>query len=379
MSGVATAEDRARKTIEIFRRSEREREALESMYAEVFGPEAAERNRARFRWQYEENPHCPPEGPEIWVAVLDGVVLGQYATMPVRLLVKGRTLRGSWGMDVMVRPNLQRKGIGSRLFLYWDQQVEASLGLGLSLQSYTLFRKLQWKDVGPVPCYSKVVDPKVLLSRRLPGALAALATPLVRAALWLFFPTRPTRPTRTTRPTRRNGEISLRVGPLEGDFGTEYDVLWETASPKFDFVAERKREYLQWKYRKPPHVRYDVFEARRGPSGELAGYVVLRAAVRNGVRLALLVDLFADPEDEETLGALLDRAIEYTREASAARLQSFTYDRRIASRLLAKGFLLIASPMQFCVRIKSGVDEEFFRDTSRWHVTFGDSDQDREL
>jgi hypothetical protein len=57
------------------------------------------------------------------------------------------------GADVMVRPNLQRKGIGSRLFLYWDQQVEAALGLGLSLQSYTLFRKLQWEDVGPVPCF----------------------------------------------------------------------------------------------------------------------------------------------------------------------------------------------------------------------------------
>jgi len=147
----------------------------------------------------------------------------------------------------------------------------------------------------------------------------------------------------------------------------------------FDFVAERKREYLQWKYRKPPHVRYDIYEARRGPEGELTGYVVLRIAFRNGVRLALLVDLFADPEDKETLGALLDRAIDYAREASAARLQSFTFDRRITGRLMAKGFLLIPSPMQFCVRIKSGVDEGFFRDTSRWHVTFGDSDQDREL
>jgi len=362
-----TAESRAPKTVEIHRRSEADREPLESMYAEVFGPEAAERNRARFRWQYEENPHCPPEGPEIWVAREDGVVLGQYATMPVRLLVKGRILRGSWGMDVMVRPNLQRKGIGSRLFLYWDQQVEASLGLGLSLQSYTLFRKLRWEDVGPVPCYSKVLDPKALLSRRLPRALATLVAPLLRVGLWLAFPTRPTRGS------------SVSVAPLEGEFGPEYDVLWEKASPKFDFVAERKQHYLQWKYRKPPHVRYDVFEARRGPEGELTGYVVLRTAVRNSVRLALVVDLLADPEDEETLGALLDRAIDYSRGASAARLQSFTYDRRIAGRLLAKGFLLISSPMQFCVRIKKGVDERFFRDTSRWHVTFGDSDQDREL
>jgi len=367
MSTSATAESRTQKTIEIFRRTEADREALESMYAEVFGPEAAAKNRARFRWQYEENPHCPPEGPEIWVAREDGAVLGQYATMPIRLLVKGRTVRGSWGMDVMVRPNLQRKGIGSRLFLYWNQQVEASLGLGLSLESYTLFRKLQWEDVGPVPCYSKVLDPKALLSRRLPHGLAALAAPVVTAALWAAFPTRRTRGS------------TVRVAPLEGEFGAEYDVLWEKASPKFDFVAERKSVYLEWKYRKPPHVRYDVFEARRAPENELTGYVVLRTALRNGVRLALLVDLFADPEDQKTLGALLDRAIDYAREASAARLQSFTLDRRIAGRLLAKGFLLTHSSMQFCVRLKGDAGHGFFRDTSRWHVTFGDSDQDREL
>src|SRR5262245_22253575 len=221
MSGIAAAEDRASKTIEIHRRSERDREALESMYAEVFGAEAAEKNRARFRWQYEENPHCPPEGPEIWVAREDGVVLGQYATMPVRLRVNGRTLRGSWGMDVMVRPNLQRKGIGSRLFLYWDQQVEASLGLGLSVQSYTLFRKLHWEDVGPVPCYSKILDPRALLSRRLPAAALAALAPLMTAALWVVFP------------SRRRREASVEVRELEGEFGAEFDALWERASPKF--------------------------------------------------------------------------------------------------------------------------------------------------
>jgi GNAT superfamily N-acetyltransferase len=367
MSDLATVENRAPRTVEISRRSASDREALEAMYAEVFGPEASERNRARFRWQYEENPHCPPEGPEIWVAREDGIVLGQYATMPVRLLVKGRVLRGSWGMDVMVRPNLQRKGIGSRLFLYWDQQVEAALGLGLSPQSYALFRKLQFEDVGPVPCYSKVLDPKALLSRRVPGPLSTLLAPFLRAVLFLAFPTRKS----------RAGAVETRL--LEAEFGPEYDLLWEKASPKFDFVAERKHRYLEWKYRRPPHVRYDVFEARRGPKAELSGYIVLRTAVRNGVRLALLVDLFADPEDRESLDALLDRAIAYSREASAARLQSFTFDRRVAARLLAKGFYLIPSPMQFCLRIRSGAGESFFRDTSRWHVTFGDSDQDREL
>jgi len=361
-----TAASRPVEKIAISRRSEADRGPLEVMYREIFGAKATENSRERWRWQYEDNPNCSPEGPEIWVAKEGDRVLGQYATMPVRLKVLDKILRASWGMDVMVGPNLQRKGIGSRLFLYWDRQVEASLGLGLSVSSYTLFRKLNWEDVGPVPCFSKVLDARGLLSRRLGAAGAALLAPFVSLFLWLVFP---------ERKTRAPAMVVARA--VTEPFDDAYDALWERVAPYFDFIAERKARYLEWKYRRVPHVSYDVFEAHR--DGELSGYIVLRLTERNGVSLALLVDLLAHPEDKVTIGALLDQAFAWARERGAARMQTFTFDRRFASRLTNKGFMRIVSPMQFCVRVRSDhVDDRFFRDTSRWHVTFGDSDQDRE-
>lgn len=354
-------------SIEICRRTDADRPALDAMYVDVFGSKAAEESQARWRWQYDENPNCPPEGPEIWVAKEDGRILGQYATMPVRLKVLERTLRASWGMDVMVGPNLQRKGVGSRLFLYWDKQVEASLGLGLSPSSYTLFKKLDWEDVGPVPCFSAVVDMRALVERRLGAIAAALVSPLARLFAWLVLPTR-----------RTKNASGIEIRAADDPFGPDYDALWERASEAYDFVAERNARYLQWKFRRVPHVRYDIFESRK--AGALTGYIVLRATERNGMKLALIVDVFADPEDKKTIGKLLDQAFAFAREQGAARLQTFTFDRRLAARLANKGFMRISSPMQFCIRIKSDhVDELFFRDTSRWHVTFGDSDQDRDV
>ena len=76
-------------------------------------------------------------------------IIGQYATMPVRVSVGGREVQGSWGMDVMVAPERQRQGLGELLFRTWDRNVGASLGLGLSESSYRLFQKLRWPDVGP--------------------------------------------------------------------------------------------------------------------------------------------------------------------------------------------------------------------------------------
>jgi GNAT superfamily N-acetyltransferase len=355
-----------RDSIVIDRRRPLDQPALERMYAEVFGAEEARLNRERWRWQYEDNPHCPDEGPEIWVAKENGDVLGQYATMPVRLKVRDRIVRASWGMDVMVRPSIQRKGIGSRLFLYWDRQVEASLGLGLSSASYTLFQKLQWEDLGPIPCYTRILDPTRLLARRVGRAPAVVMSPIARLALGAAFPAR----------TSAKSRAPIEIRELATPFGEGFDRLWDRASKGFDFVAERTAAYLEWKYHRAPHVVYEIFEALRG--NDVVGFVVLRAAEPSGVRIGLVVDLFAHPEDLDVLDALIDGAAAWGRERQVARLQAFMLDQRIARRLRHKGFFEIGSPMQFCLRIRSEyADESFFRDTSRWHVTFGDSDQDR--
>lgn len=356
----------ARDTIVIERRRPEDQPALERMYAEVFGADEARLNRERWQWQYEDNPHCPDEGPEIWVAKENGDVLGQYATMPVRLKVRDHLVRASWGMDVMVRPSIQRKGIGSRLFLYWDRQVEASLGLGLSLASYTLFQKLQWEDVGPVPCYTRILDPTQLLARRVGRVPAMMMTPLAKLTLGAAFPARAS--------ARSRAPVDIRG--LETPFDVGFDRLWERAAPGFDFVAERTSAYLEWKYHRAPHVTYQIFQALR--DNEVAGFIVLRAAEPSGVRIGLVVDLFAHPEDRDVLDALIDRAAEWGRERQVGRLQAFMMDQRLARRLRHKGFFEIGSPMQFCLRVRSQyADESFFRDTTRWHVTFGDSDQDR--
>jgi GNAT superfamily N-acetyltransferase len=351
--------------VEVRRRRPEDSEALLSMYQEIFGAEETEASRRRWHWQYQENPYRPPEGPEIWVACEGETLLGQYATMPVRLKVAERTLRASWGMDVMVKPGIQRKGIGSRLFLYWDRQVEASLGLGLSPSSYALFRKLQWQDVGPVPCYTRLLDVRALLARRLGGFVASLLAPAARFVLALAFPAR----------RSASAEAGVRVQPLSGGFGPAFDRLWERAAPGFDFVVERSARYLEWKYRQVPFVSYEVFQAVAGD--ELSGYLVLRVAERPPLRLGLIVDLFAHPEDQASLAALVDQAVRWGRERRVARLQAFALDRRLGAALRRQGFFEIGSPMQFCLKINRDVDKDFYRDTSRWHVTFGDSDQDR--
>ena len=67
-----------------------DRRAVDALYRRVFGNDAADANRLRWEWQYRRNPNNPGGEPEIWIAREGTAIVGQYATMPVRLAVKGQ-------------------------------------------------------------------------------------------------------------------------------------------------------------------------------------------------------------------------------------------------------------------------------------------------
>ena len=99
------------------RRRAADAEDLFRLYEQVFGASLTGTSRRRWQWQYLENPQTGPDGPEIWVAREGDTLLGQYASMPVRLQWNGREVASSWGMDVFLRPEARGKGIGALLFI----------------------------------------------------------------------------------------------------------------------------------------------------------------------------------------------------------------------------------------------------------------------
>jgi hypothetical protein len=89
---------------EVDRYRPEDRRAVEALYRRVFGNDAADASRLRWDWQYRRNPNNPQGQPVIWIAREGPTLIGQYATMPVTLCVRGQEIDGSWGMDVMVAP-----------------------------------------------------------------------------------------------------------------------------------------------------------------------------------------------------------------------------------------------------------------------------------
>jgi GNAT superfamily N-acetyltransferase len=334
--------------------------AIDALYRRVFGHDAANASRLRWHWQYVQNPNTPPDGPQIWLAREGPTIVGQYATMPVRLTLKGMEIRGSWGMDVMVAPERQRQGVGEVLFRTWDQNVGAALGLGLSPSSHRLFKKMKWPEAGPVPSLIKPLTRRALRRPNWPMPVNRF----VGAVSWPYI-----------RLISRPKPLSAQIEPIR-HFDQRFTELWARLAPSFGLAVTRDAAYLNWKYIEPPHVRYSVVALKREEA--IAGYAVYRHLQEPRGRATLLVDFMVNPSDRSGLETLLRWVDREARAANSDKIRTFATHAGYRRVLRRSGYFSVKSALEFTVKVNAvPVPPGFYQKTDDWHFTLGDSDQDR--
>jgi GNAT superfamily N-acetyltransferase len=345
---------------EIARFRNEDRRAVDALYRRVFGHDMANASQLRWAWQYERNPLAQPAAPDIWVAREGPTIIGQYAAMPVRLRVAGCEVVGSWGMDVMVAPERQRQGVGEMLVRAWDRHASAGLGLGLSPASRRLFEKLGWPALRTVPCLMKPLTRRAF--RR-----ATWPMPVNRFVSAVTYP--------YVRFVSRLRPLGAQVEPIR-HFDGRFDELWERVRTSFDLAVCRNAAYLNWKYAAPPHVRYSMVALER--DGKVGGYAVYRHVQEPRGRVTLLVDFLADPSDVVGMDTLLRWVDREARAADSDKVRTLVLHEGFRQALRRAGYLGVASDVELAVKINAvEVGPSFYEHTEAWHVTLGDSDQDR--
>ena len=333
-----------------------DRSAVDALYARVFGSDAAAAYRSRWEWLYARNPNLRDGAPLIWLAREGEMIVGQYATMPVKLSVNGQEIDAAWGMDVMIAPEGQRKGLGRILFETWDGNVGAAIGLSLTDASNALFEKMNWPLIGRVPRLAKPLSPAVLDDWGGPDRLRGkLVLQWRRLMATLVAP-------------RRVREIT--------HFDDSFTRLWERVAPRFAFAARRDATYLNWKYLQTPHVKYSVAALMR--NADAAGYVVIRHVQEPRWKVTLLVDFLADPADTNALTTLLRWVDRQALRAGSDVVRVLTTNAAFGATLRASGYRAGKATMRFVAKINAvPVAPSYYQSTDRWHITLGDSDADR--
>jgi GNAT superfamily N-acetyltransferase len=342
---------------EITRFRPEDRPAIDALFRRVWGDEAAEAFHARWEWTYLENPRMPREGPLIWVAREGDAIVGTFATIPVRLAVHGAEVEAAWGTDAMVAPEQRGKGIGEALYGVWKRGVGAPMTVNMTDASEKLFTKIGFPFVGRVPRHAKPVSPNAYAQwkRRPPSRVA-------RALAWW----------RSRAAARRVGGEVRTVARFDDSFTR----LWERVAPKLAFAVRRDAEYLEWRYARPPHVRYSTAALVRG--GETTAFVVYRHLQDGPWRVTMVVDFLADPDDRGALATLLDHVEREARAAGSDFLRAYVLHDAFRAAFVAAGYVAGTDALRFVAEVNSvPVPPDYYASTGGWHITRGDSDGDR--
>jgi GNAT superfamily N-acetyltransferase len=260
----------------------------------------------------------------------DGRFVGQYAAMPIRIVVGGDERLALLSLHTATDPDFGGRGIFTQLAraLYEQASEEATLVYGFPNANSApgFYRKLRWVDLRPYP---RLVRPLSAAARSDGGgrvwsitsrAAIGTASVLLRAA--------------DARRSARGRRRQLELVPLDR-FADWADELWSELIAAAGASAVRDSAFLNWRYVDCPRS-YERLVATL--DGAVAGFVVF--GIDTERRRAFLMELEARPDHSDVAGALLAAATRKARAAGARVLETIATPRHPHWRLLLQsGFL----------------------------------------
>jgi GNAT superfamily N-acetyltransferase len=367
-------------TITVRRAGTEDLPAIQAFLQGSFGQLAPFKAEHRWRWQFTDGPYRVDAVP-VWIAVDGDKVVGQIAVQPAAVSIDRSIHAAGWIVDVMILPAYRGQRLGHRLHDAVANDVPVLLMLTMAPATRRMAERGGAVNLGDAWQFSRLVrlrpdDVRRYLLRRLehrpwlreiarvacdPFQFHRVFAPLANAAIAI----------RDALAERR--EIGREIAEIDR-FGPEIDDLWEAAAPQFDALSVRDSRYLNWRFVDCPDLRYRRFVARAGD--RVVGYCVLRRAEPVELRLGVITEIFAAPDDTVTLAALLDYATGHFG-ADVASIECVTSNMEIARLLRERGFLRTRTTMPTGLFADEGLRAQARRLRGRWLFTKGDHDWDQ--
>jgi hypothetical protein len=293
----------------------------------VWGGEAM--SRELFDWWLAANP----AGSIVSVATIGGVVVGGSAHSLVRLSLAGEERLGQFSVHSVTAEQARGKGIFRALELR-NEELGAAQGSACAL----VFANSMSEPIYLGPLGWTRIDRRRVWARPLPGAVRRLARLAAR---------RPSDP--------EYGAAGIR--PIV-EYRERHEAAYRRVAGTWGNHVRRDAGHLRWRYGESPRA-YRGFESPNG-------LAVLGETTRQGLRVALLMDLFAPPREAAHLLRHCLRASQ--RHAALLAVPTPSVPRSMLARL---GFVPTHVDLDFMGKALTGVLDTR---SASWTFTLGDTD-----
>jgi hypothetical protein len=287
--------------------------------------------------------------------------------------VDGETFVGGQGVDNAVHEDFRRLGVFSRMNrLMNEHRLKRGEALGYGVSNNPIVTKT-WKKLDmslhvlPVIFFLWIND-----FERFAEAHPMRYTQLKKIGYKIL---------RTYNRMQKSFERSVEGGGFSINkithFDDNVDELWLEASKGFDYIIERRSDYLNWRYCDPRGGSYEVLAATE--SGGMIGYAALRVdRYREDYPIGHVADVLALPERIGVVDSLLEESFRIFNEAGVNEAYCWMslghpYKRALERR----GFLDLGKRVNYAIS-PNLIDETILKNTldkgKKIHVMIGDSD-----
>ena len=349
----------ARDSLELVRKTSGDIEAAAPAYQE---------------WQCQRSP----AGPAIATLAREaetGRLIGQLATIPIRVRLSGRVRLASLSPNPVIDPTYQDPGVLASLLgdicaLSAEEGIAFTYGFPSQVPYLTAMNKAGFRSIGAVPLLITPLNPGRLAMKTTHSRVLSETASIARR-VWR---------TPTLAPQQK-AVPGLEIEEVKS-FDRSFAFFWDRVQDRYPIMVVRDPAYLNWRFVGMPTREYTTFAARS--EGEIRGFTVLRVAPLGQFSAGLIVDLVVEASAEGRAAGrlLIDQAYSYLRDRDVDILASLALRHTDEFRLLrSRGFwvcpkFLEPRPYQLVVRCH---DEErspsrLAYDLRNWFVTMGDYD-----
>lgn len=353
--------------------------AIQRMIRDCYGPVAAFKSEARWRWQFLETPYpSEPSGlAPVWIATLSETVIGQIAVQPATMYVAGRPFPAGWIVDVMVRPEHRGRGVANRIHDAIAADGRTVVTLTMALATRKIAERAGAITLPPV---YELVRPERLSGHTLVEVLKGPVErrgPLVRALGTAFLAS-------GVGPAMLAGGINLAAGlgraPVRpattsdsAPDAAQADALFARCQAAYPAMFDRGAAFLNWRFGQAPDLVYDWVQARQGET--LTGLALLRAPLAAELPVGVLSDLIAPPE-VTVLDELVARAVAAFSGRTEAIVAGASHPAQLAA-LKRHGFKVVRAHHPTVVSADKELLAELSSNEVVWSLSKADHDWDQ--
>ncbi|MGO9138314.1 MAG: GNAT family N-acetyltransferase [Syntrophales bacterium] len=341
----------------------------------------------RWNWQFLENPLVDKSGKElpIFIAIKGDHIVGQLCAILGQIKIGAEIHRVAASCDLVVLPECRGEGIAQRLIQAVAENYEIYYTISCSEPTMRIFDRIEhlgYHKLELVPTYRRFVKLnrefifRYLMQKTVKHSWMRSVAKfgcLLRSDSMMSVVGNFLIGIRDLLESQTKTESRSEIKEIQW-FGDEIDQLWKAASGKFKIIVKRDQQFLNWRFSNNTQLDYRSFISRR--NGETRGYIVLRKPEPTELNVGIIVDLFAAPDDNETIEDLIRHAIDFFGKSVFA-IDCPTSLKEYQRALSKLGFYKIekTGPIYFCADSKLRNKLEECKNS--WFLTKADQDWDQ--